>query len=302
MYYERDLTQDKIAKTLGLSRAKVYRLLKEARAVNVVQIMIDWPLKRDHDLEAALCRTFGLKSAFVLDTTTLDPDRVLTRLGQMAARYLERVLAAAPTMALCIGRTTYEVINAIHPGFQANVRVIQAIGSLSTGLPHFDSSSLARQLAQKLGGEAHYLASPALVDSPEAAVVLRNQREIKAALLTARTAEVALLGIGNLDPHESSYARAELLLPGELAAMLADGAAGDIAWQIFTQDGDLYPCDLNERVIGITLAELRQIPNTIAVAAGDAKARAILGGLRTGLIDVLCTDDSAARAVLTLNQ
>ncbi len=54
-------------------------------------------------------------------------------------------------------------------------------------------------------------------------------------------------------------------------------------------------------MIGITLAELKRIPMTIAVAMGRPKAKAILGGLRTGAIDVLCTDDQAAAEVLRLN-
>jgi dihydroxyacetone kinase-like protein len=79
------------------------------------------------------------------------------------------------------------------------------------------------------------------------------------------------------------------------------GAVGDVAGQIFTLDGKLHPCSYNQRLIGITLEELRQIPTTLAVAMGLAKARAILGCLRTGAINVLCTDDNAAHEVLRLN-
>jgi DNA-binding transcriptional regulator LsrR (DeoR family) len=75
-----------------------------------------------------------------------------------------------------------------------------------------------------------------------------------------------------------------------------------VAGQIYTLDGQLHPCEYNQRVIGITLAELHQIPVSLAVAAGQAKAQAILGGLRTGAINVLCTDDNAARGVLRLNE
>jgi DNA-binding transcriptional regulator LsrR (DeoR family) len=75
-----------------------------------------------------------------------------------------------------------------------------------------------------------------------------------------------------------------------------------VAGQIYTIDGQLHPCPYNQRVIGITLAELSQIPISLAVSMGQAKAKAILGGLRTGAINVLCTDDNAAREVLGLNK
>jgi DNA-binding transcriptional regulator LsrR (DeoR family) len=47
---------------------------------------------------------------------------------------------------------------------------------------------------------------------------------------------------------------------------------------------------------------MKQIPNTIAVAMGSYKVKAILGGLRTGVIDVLCTDLQTAREVLSLEK
>jgi DNA-binding transcriptional regulator LsrR (DeoR family) len=53
-------------------------------------------------------------------------------------------------------------------------------------------------------------------------------------------------------------------------------------------------------MIGLTLEEMNQIPNTIAVAMGEGKVKAILGSLRTGVIDVLCTDLDTAREVLKL--
>lgn len=54
-------------------------------------------------------------------------------------------------------------------------------------------------------------------------------------------------------------------------------------------------------MIGLTLPELKQIPVAITMATGQDKARAILGGLRTGVISVLCTDDRTARDVLQLD-
>jgi DNA-binding transcriptional regulator LsrR (DeoR family) len=201
-------------------------------------------------------------------------------------------------MAVCLGRTSYETINAISPNFQARVRVAQAVGSMPLTMQELDSATLARELARKLGGEVLYLTSPLMGDSVEASQVIRSQRDINNTLLAAREADVALTGIGNLDPAISGFHKAGFISAAELAALTAAGAVGDIAGQIFTVAGELFPCDINQRVIGITLAELKQIPTTIAVAMGPEKANAILGGLRTGAIDVICTDDQAAAEVL----
>ena len=54
LYYSEELTQDAIAAQLGLSRIKVYRLLKQARQEQVIQFTINWPLQRNQALEQAL--------------------------------------------------------------------------------------------------------------------------------------------------------------------------------------------------------------------------------------------------------
>jgi deoxyribonucleoside regulator len=301
MYYARELTQNEIASALGLSRVKVYRLLTQARAEGVVEIKINWPIARDSRLENALCSRFGLQAAIVLQTTTHNHSPVLQRVGRLCAQYLERVLSDGMTIALCLGSSTYEVINAISPDFHARVRVAQATGSMPFAVRDFDSATVAHQFARKMGGEVLYLSSPLIADSVEAAEVLRNQSEIRRTLEAAGQADVALLGIGNLDPATSGFVRAGFLTPEVLAALQADGAAGDMAGQIFTLSGELHACHFNRRVIGITFDDLQCIPITVAVACGTTKARAILGALHTGTINVLGTDDDTAREVLSLN-
>lgn len=298
LYYEQDMTQNAIADLLGLSRVKVYRLLREARDAKVVQIKIDWPIKRNTELEARLQDEFSLQTALVLKTTTWQPSSVLHQLGSLAARYLENILQHNTTMAICLGRSTYEVINAISPDFQANVQVAQAIGNLPNSFHEYDSSTLARQLAQKLGGQVMYLPSPLMADTPEAASVIRSQRDVRRTLSVASAADVALVGIGNLDPETSGFVRAGFIEPDELRELKDDGAVGDLAWQLYTADGALYPCEFNNRVIGIRLEELAHIPTTIAVAAGVEKAAAIRGALHTGVINVLATDERTAAAIL----
>lgn len=300
LYYEEDLTQAEIGDRLGLSRVKVYRLLKQAREEQVVQIVINWPMKRDAGLEAALCTAFGLGDALVLHGTATDAAAGLHQLGQLVARYLEQFLQNEMTMAVCLGRSTYEVINAIRPGFRAKVRVAQAMGSTPFAMHELDSPALARRLAHKLGGEVLYLASPLMANSAADAAVLRSQRDIERTLAAARQADIALLGIGNLDAEQSGFVRGGFMTPEEVATLVASGAVGDIAGYIFTQDGTRHPTAFNERIIGISFEDLLRVPRTIAVAAGVEKARAILGALRTGIVKTLCTDDRTAAAVLAL--
>ena len=118
MYYEQGMTQNKIAAELGLSRVKIYRLLKEARAEQVVQIAINWPIDRDRELEGLLKVRFGLKEALVLQSIQGSKVSALQRLGQLGARYLEQVL----------NTTNWQEISTMFPQAQKVVEELEEAG------------------------------------------------------------------------------------------------------------------------------------------------------------------------------
>ena len=83
-----------------------------------------------------------------------------------------------------------------------------------------------------------------------------------------------------------------------LEAFSAAGAVGDISLQYFNRDGQTAPYEsYNERVAGLQLQELKQVPRRIAIAGGRSKIKAVLGALRGGFINVLITDESCARGI-----
>jgi deoxyribonucleoside regulator len=300
MYYELEKNQNEIADDLGLSRVKVYRLLKEARQENVVKIIIDWPIERVDQLEKQLEQVFHLKKALIFKSCQFDEATALRWLGQMVARYLENILEDGMTLSVCVGRSTYEVIHAIGSASEIHVNVVQAMGSTPFAVHFMDSGALARELAQKLGGKVLYLPSPLMANNPEEAVVLRKQKLIAHTLAMTCKSDILLVGIGNLDPVTSRYVKADMIPAKKLRALAEDGAVGDIGGQFITFTGTLHSTLYNQCMIGLTLEEMNRIPNTIAVAIGASKVKAILGSLRTGVIDVLCTDMDTAREVLKL--
>ena len=71
--------------------------------------------------------------------------------------------------------------------------------------------------------------------------------------------------------------------------------------QHYDINGQLLDVELNRRAIGVGLEALRSIETVIAIAGSEEKARAILGAIRGQYIDVLITDDHAAKRILELN-
>ena len=70
LYYVEGLSQEQVARQLGVSRSNVSRILTSARIQKVVRFEIDYPTVRNHSLESAIQARFAstrLKSALVLE-------------------------------------------------------------------------------------------------------------------------------------------------------------------------------------------------------------------------------------------
>jgi DNA-binding transcriptional regulator LsrR (DeoR family) len=78
------------------------------------------------------------------------------------------------------------------------------------------------------------------------------------------------------------------------------GGVGEIAAHVYTIEGQPCGQEYADRVIGLTLAEIHNIPFRIGVAATAAKALPIYGALRGGYLHALITDEAAACGILEL--
>lgn len=298
LYYLRGLTQAEIASQIGLSRSSVSRLLTAARASGIVEIRINYPAHRDQELENSLSERFHHTSFYVLRTHTVPPDQRLHRAAQLAAAHLESRLRPDMILGLSWGTAVYETVNLLRPQFVPGLRVVQFIGAIGRGNRLIDGPEVARQAAVTLGAEYHYLHAPLIVPNDTAAQMLLTERTVAETLALARQSHLAVVGIGSVDPSISSLIRAGYLSEAELKAIELEGAVGDICAHHFDIHGRILDIEINRRVIGISPDDLRMVPEVIGVAVGALKAPAILGALRGRLVDVLVTDDHAAREII----
>lgn len=299
-YYIDKLNQEQIGKQLGRSVSMVSRLLAEAHERGVVEVRVCGPVPTDTDLQTALMTTFGLRTARVLRTAGLDPARLLARLGQLAARYVETILRDGAVVGIGWGTALYEVVQAITPGAATGIKVAQSLGSLGSRRPAIDNHLLTQQLAARLGGTPHYLPSPMIVESEAVRDVLVQDSQLQQTLALGRRADVMLVGIGVPEPEHAGLLQAGYLDAATLEAIRAVGAVGDVFVNYFDRGGNLCDIELSRRVVGVRLEDLRDVGTAVAVAGGVYKAHAILGAVRTGLLHVLIVDDLTAAAMLAL--
>ncbi len=297
LYYEHDYSQQQIADLLQISRSNISRLLKEAKQKGLVEIRIHKRIDTVPALEREFMARFGLQRAMVVDSRGITYPEALAAAGQLVAGYLEDILRPHDVLAIAWGSGVSAAVEALAPRQSLDVEVAQMIGSVGTVASPIDGPELARQLASKLGGQYYYLHAPLFVDSPAAREMFLGQPTIVDTLNRARKATVALVGIGTTEEGASSFLRARHLTEAQVSELRAQGAVGETCGQHFDIEGRT-DFDMNNRVVALSLADLKNIPHVIAVACGLQKRQSVLGALRGRYVNVLATDDVTADAVL----
>lgn len=300
LYFEKDYDQSAIASRLKVSRSSVSRLLAQARRQGIVEIRIHYPSPISEDLALRLQNQFGLKEARVLETGGLDAKTATSRVAQLAAKYLQENLHAGDILATSWGTTLYQVIRNLRPSHRVDVQVVQMVGGIGASNAEDDGSNLVRDLAQTFGGKYLSLNAPLIVESSETQRVLLQEPTIRRVLDLARRASIAIVGIGATWRGSSAPVRAKMLAPSDLKTIQKYGGVGDICSQSFDLNGNIVADEINQRVVALDLNSLKTIPKVVGVASGTHKAKAILGALRGGFVNVLITDDFTATQVMAL--
>ena len=300
MYYLEEKNQAEIAKTIGVTRSMVSRMLTEARESGIVDIRIQRPLQSDLELENALKARFGLKDVFVVITSHRSGERLTRTLGNAGARMLARYLAPQRTLGLAWGTSISATVDAFEADESVPVKVVQLVGAMGARNMEYDGHDLVSRIAEKLGGEAYYLNAPYLSQSAEMAKALLETKSIRETINIGRKADVVLLGVGTTSPEYSSFYLAGYVTRRELDDLRKAGAIGDVCGLHFDVNGQPACDDFCERLVSIRRQDLLSIPIRLGVAGGEGKVEAIFGALRSKYVNVLVIDSMTARKVLEL--
>jgi DNA-binding transcriptional regulator LsrR (DeoR family) len=124
---------------------------------------------------------------------------------------------------------------------------------------------------------------------------------VKEILDIARRANIAIVGVGTVDAEVSRFVQFTALSAQDMKHIASDcGGVGDINAFVFDIEGRACAQEYADRVLGLTLPELKSIPYRIGVAATETKALPLYGALRGGYLHALITDETAACGVLGL--
>lgn len=296
LYYEKDLTQDQIARRLTITRWKVGRLLDDAKDAGIVRIQIVHPRARQHDLESALIDSYGLAHAVVVPGGE-EPSVQRRTVAKAAAEFLCDLKPQPKILGVSWGRTLDDVAAAMPSGWTRGVEVVQINGAVSRSRRPSSGADVATEIARQGMGAVSLLSAPAIVEKVATRVALEADPSVGGILDVARKADVLLYSAGELST-ESVLVGAGYLDRDAVERLRRRGATGDLLGRFIDHAGREVDEHLRDRTIALTLDEIRSAPCSIAVASGRAKADIARAAAANGLCTVLVTDSDVAAELL----
>ena len=293
-YYLDGRSKVEIAEEFALSRFKVARMLDDARSSGLVRIEIGHPGVVDVELSARLMEALGLTHCVVTDTPDDHPATLREHLGAAAAELLTEIVTPDDVLGLSWARSVSAMAAELR--VLAPVPVVQLTGALAR--PGADDSSieLVREVARVGGGPAYFFYAPMAVSDPVTARALRGQPEVARAFGLIGSVTKAVAGVGAWEPEQSTLYDATG--EAECDELRAAGVCAEVSGVLIDDTGEPVSAPLTERMIGITAAQMRAVPEVIGIVYGLAKARAVSAAVRGGYVDSLVTHSTLATALI----
>ncbi|MBZ3692078.1 sugar-binding transcriptional regulator [Phyllobacterium calauticae] len=296
LYYVAGNTQDEIAAKLGISRQSAQRMVSLAVSEGLVKVRLDHPIAHCLDLAAQLKKRFDLKMVEVVPT---DPGSTSTTLGvaDAAADEMTRWLKSEAPIVLGIGtgRTLKAAIERLSPIECPQHKVVSLTGNISP-----DGSAayynVIFNIADKIKARSFPMPLPVIASSPEERELLHAQAMIRPVLELSAQANVAFLGIGDLEDDAPLFVDG-FISRDELLALRRAGAVCEIVGRAFDRNGVPIEGLTNDRVASAHIPS-RETATVIAIAMGAKKLPGIVAAIKGSLINGLITDEQTAEALL----
>ena len=276
-YYLEDWKQSDIAQELGVSRPLISRMLREARELGVVEIMIHEPGAKTANLLERLRRSNAIQGGVLVEDGE-DDDATNQLLSQGAVDLLRQI--GARRLGVGWGYLIGQLVTWLEENPQPNSTVTDIcplVGNASIPARNYQSNENVRVMAQQLGATPHFLYLPALPDNLEEKQLLCSTEVYRQIYQQWEQIDTALVNIGD---YPSSPDFASLVRYGSL--LQQQHACGRMLVYYFNEEGTVIQSD-QDFAIQVPIDTLKRCPNIIGVCSANTSAKALHGALRSGI-------------------
>jgi DNA-binding transcriptional regulator LsrR (DeoR family) len=296
LYYQGDKNVREIAAIFDTSASSVSRLLREAKELKIVQVVIRYPFLTIPSLGQQLKKHLGLKEAYVMPEFSGKYPQLMERVGSLAARVLEEHLEEGMTLGVSLGVAVGYTARAFTMPRSINCTVVRLHGASDNEI--IEGNNLAQVFSAQLGDQFKIIPCPFMLQSRSACELILREPSVHDVLRIAEESDIALVGLGSLDASASTLLHNRLTTEQELHELQEAGAVGEVCGKYYDADGAVLDTAFNHRTVSVELEKLRNMKYVIGVAAGAFKVQPILGAVHGGLINILVTDAATARLLL----
>ena len=300
MYYSQRMTQDEIAEVLSTSRSNVSRMLKLIVDEGIVEFKIRGMKHVIHPKECkTLIDSYGLRDLRVAPTGN-DVEETTRNIGEAAAEYFATYITDHMKAGISWGSTLREFVRALG---SYNLLVTADVVQLAAGYGHklgpVDGMEIAKELSGVLHGECYVLRSPFYIENKVAKDLMMQEAGIRSHFAIFPKLDVILTGIGLTLPQYNAMHQSGCLTTAQCEEIARQGGVADLCGRAIKSNGSPCQTEVDRKIVGVSLEEIRNCPMTIALAGGIHKKSSIIAALKGGYIDVLITDEQTALSLVS---
>lgn len=296
LYYLDGATQAEIGKKLNLSRPTISRLLQFAREKNIVKISINDPLSNIEDLQHQLKEKYQLKDVIISIPESNETAEILSSLGKATARYLDKKVKDNDVIGVSWGKTLVSVARQLIPNDRKNVQVVYLKGTVANSTHNNYVVEVTKCFNKCYHTQAQILPLPLIFENKQIKEMVIKDKFINEILDTGKRTSMALFTVETTEQDATLF---ELgYFNDQQIKTLQEKAAGGLVSRFIDERGKIVDDQLNDRTVAIALDDLKQARESVLIAGGMNKLKAIKAALAGKYANVLVTDSLVAQHLL----
>lgn len=295
-YYHDGMNQSQIATKLGVSRASVVNYLAESRRRDYVRVTLDSNIFLHNQLAAELKEAYQLTQALVIPADETAEHRSFERVVRAASDWLPQLLENGDRLGVAWGETIYRLSEIAPRVVFDDLVIVQLVGSRRSALG-FAAENCSATLAQRFGARCINLHVPLLLSSAELCRQLTAEPVVAEQLQWVSNCSKVLFAAGTCF-DDSHIARTGLVKPADMAKYRRKGAVGVICGRLIDADGNAMPIPNEDRMIGVTLEQMRAKELGLLVSAEPDRVAAARAAIVGGYVTHFATCSKTARLLL----
>ncbi|ETS93585.1 sugar-binding transcriptional regulator [Veillonella sp. AS16] len=247
-------------------------------------------LDRIGELEHRLTEALHINRVIITPT---DGTLMVKKLGYTASKLLQKLLKPNAVVAISGGSTMAALAEEM-PLLPLEPMVVPARGGVGE-VVEYQANVIASVLAERLRGTYKMLHLPDGLSQDSLHMLMTCEPQIKEIGDLINRTDVLLFGIGT-----AMRMADQRHIGDDIRQILVENhAVGEALGQYCDIEGNLIYSTNN---IGLSLPDVAEVPNVIAVAGGEDKAGAIIGVMRACKKGILIIDEQAAEGMRQLLQ